>query len=291
MLSKLAQQTAFLASKRANAAALSRYGMTLVKGFSSQPNTESYNNSSHITEKVPKEDYYDGHLLVDHLEYIDDMIGKVMELNESLTELKQTKEDAVLAARTTGVRWIDSADIDRLFEKTKTTKAELAAQHEQLIVMMADAKKYYAVDGPDGDSDGHVKEELEEVNHIIADTAAMDRDTARQLAEMQKTYAVDSPEGDPDALVNEEIQVINSIVADTAAMDHDTARQLAEMQKTYAVDSPEGDPDALVNEEIQVIHSIVADVAASEDAAKIKYRHKMEGAVRNDRVKDPEHDW
>jgi hypothetical protein len=246
MLSKLAQQTAFLTSKRANAAALSRYGMTLVKGFSSQPNTQSYNNSSHIAEKVPNEDYYDGHLLVDHLEYIDDMIGKTMELKESLTELKQTKEDAILAARTTGVRWTDATDIDRLFEKTKKTKAELAAQHEQLIAMMADAKKYYAVDGPDGDSDGHIKEELEEVNHIIADTAAMDRDTARQLADMQKIYAVDSPEGDPDAIVNEEAQVINSILA---------------------------------------------DAAASEEATKIKHRHKMESAVRNDRAKNPEHDW
>jgi hypothetical protein len=49
-------------------------------------------NFSQTVEKVPEEDYYDGHLMADHLEYLDDMMEKTLKVETVMSELKETYE-------------------------------------------------------------------------------------------------------------------------------------------------------------------------------------------------------
>ncbi len=156
-----------------------------------------FSSQQKVEEEVPPEDYYDGHLMADHLEYLDDMIEKTVELKESMEELKQSKLSAIEKA-SSGVKWIETAEIDRLFEQTSAQKAALGEQLEELKVKMAEARKTYAVDSPDGYSDAWEKEEMEEIKHIIDDAAAHeDKEEVerfhKQQEEAAKTFAVDAP--------------------------------------------------------------------------------------------------
>lgn len=148
-------------------------------------------------EEVPDEDYYDGHLMADHLEYLDDMIEKTLTMKKSMEDLKQTKLDAIEKA-SAGVKWVEADEIDRLFEQTSSQKAALGEQLAELKAKMAEARKTYAVDSPDGYSDAWEKEELQEVNHIIQDAAAHEDQEEverfhKQQEEAAKTFAVDAP--------------------------------------------------------------------------------------------------
>jgi BMFP domain-containing protein YqiC len=48
---------------------------------------------------------------------------------------------------------------------------ELESDLAEVKGMLRDAKRTFAVDAPDGESDGHIQEELEEIKHIIDDSA------------------------------------------------------------------------------------------------------------------------
>jgi hypothetical protein len=148
---------------------------------------------------LPPEEYINGHLKTDHLEYLgslledrehrkkshlgqsvfssfdcfgfylDDMIEKTLEIEESMAGLKETygkKKDSY-----TTIGWTSSADIDRLFETAATQKEELSEQIAELKKIMQKAKSTFAVDAPDGSADAGTKEDMEEVNHIIKDAA------------------------------------------------------------------------------------------------------------------------
>lgn len=116
---------------------------------------------------VPPEDYYHGHLMADQLEYLDDMIEKFTELEASINYFNETHDSAAKQ-----VKWMDGKDIDTYFEPASKKKAEMALQVAELKRLMLDAKKTFAVDAPDGESDGHVLEEIMEVSQIIDDAGA-----------------------------------------------------------------------------------------------------------------------
>lgn len=110
-----------------------------------------------------------------------------------------------------------------------------------------------AVDAPDGDSDGHMAEEMKEIQAIFDDVAAHKDEINARLA---KLHAL-----------------------------------MEENQKTFAVEAPDGEVDGHIMEEMEEINHIIDDAAKLEDKEQIEYQHKMEDAVAKERVRDPEHDW
>ena len=116
-------------------------------------------------EFVPDEDYYHGHLMADHLEYLEDMIDKSVQLQETVRIVK----DSHAAALDTNKK-LKAQDVDRLISIARARNQEIAMQLERLQVVMDDNKKTFAVDAPDGEPDWHVIEELETVNELLAST-------------------------------------------------------------------------------------------------------------------------
>jgi len=141
--------------------------------------------------------------------------------------------------------------LEDMLEKNWHDVSEEEMKHLRDLATMKHAPM--AVDGPDGDSDGHMAEELAEVKAIIDDVAAHKEEIKARLQKV--------------------------------------AARVAENKKTFAVDSPDGETDGHIQEEMEEIKHIIEDAAAHEDKQKVLYQHKMEAAVRKDRAKDPEHDW
>ena len=110
-----------------------------------------------------------------------------------------------------------------------------------------------AVDAPDGETDGHLAEEMKEVQAIFDDVAAHKEEINARLAKL-------------NAAIKENL-------------------------KTYAVEAPDGEVDGHILEEMEEINHIIDDAAKLEDKDQIEYQHKMEEGVRKDRARDPEHDW
>jgi hypothetical protein len=246
-LSILARRTALVASQRA-----ASHCTIFVKGLSTKVSKPP------MKEKVPPADYYNGHLMTDHLEYIDDLIEKTMEMEGSMGDLKETytrKREIYYGDEHNGVRWMESSEIDALFQDAATQKAKLSEQLADMKKLLADAKKTFAVDAPDGYPDDLEKEELKEIDFIIEEAAA--HEDGGKIDYQRKMQA----KADVDA------------------------------KKTFAVDAPDGNPDAFEKEELVLIDRIIVEAAANEDAEKIKYKHRMEDAIRKDRIRDPEHDW
>ena len=115
------------------------------------------------TEKVPEEDYYDGHLMADRLEYLDDMLEKTLEMEGSLDKLKDTyakKRDAVASNKS-------KEELEALFAEAATQKDVMAAQIQHLKALLTNAQAITAVDAPDGTSDNELQDGLKEVEQII----------------------------------------------------------------------------------------------------------------------------
>lgn len=120
------------------------------------------------TEKVPPEDYYNGHLMADRLEYLDDMIDKTLEIENNMESLKETYAQKRQAYR-------DSAsleEMEKLFLKAEEQKLMISAQIASLKKTLMGAKSAaFAVDAPDGTSDEMEELFLKEANDIINDSA------------------------------------------------------------------------------------------------------------------------
>jgi hypothetical protein len=110
-----------------------------------------------------------------YMEYLDGMVDKTSELEASIVKLNATygKAKAKMAepGKHSADEWLDAQEIINLFEDAGKQKKDIAAQIVKLKLRMADAKKTFAVDAPDGETDGHMQEEMEEVNRIIDDDA------------------------------------------------------------------------------------------------------------------------
>jgi hypothetical protein len=119
-----------------------------------------------VIENVPPEDYQDGHLITDHLEYLDDMIGKTLEIEDHMERLKQT-----YAEKRQAFQEAKSADeIEALFLKAEAQKYAISQQVAELRRSLMH-RKAFAVDGPDGTSDELDQLYLEEAQSVINDAA------------------------------------------------------------------------------------------------------------------------
>jgi hypothetical protein len=123
-----------------------------------------------IVEDVPPEDYYNGHLIADHLEYLEDMMEVTLKMEESMMELQDIYDEKRLALEDMA----ETVTLDALFEKSAAQKSLLFGQIAELKTVLSNAKAF-ASDGPDGTSDAEVREGINEVNRII-DSAAKNED-------------------------------------------------------------------------------------------------------------------
>ena len=81
-----------------------------------------------------------------------------------------------------------------------------------------------AVDGPDGEPDGELLDELRQIQFILEDVVARKEEIMGRLAKIQaqmedakKTFAVDSPDGEVDGHILEELDEVKHIIEDAAA--------------------------------------------------------------------------
>ena len=122
---------------------------------------------------------------------------------------------------------------------------------------------HFAVDSPDGEVDGHIGEQMIEINHIIDDASKIEVGSLR------------------DQIIKEHEQV------ESMAKDG---------MKFFAVDSPDGENDGYVSDEMDEINHIIEDAAIAEAKGtacreEIERRHQVEKEVASERARDTEHDW
>jgi hypothetical protein len=106
--------------------------------------------------------------------FLDRLMAKTTKMESSLESLKET---ASRNASTTGTTPMDPSKMDAFFEESGKHKQDISQELTEIQSLLrgfsgagaGGNKKLYAVDAPDGDCDGHVLEELEEVAHIIDD--------------------------------------------------------------------------------------------------------------------------
>eukprot|EP00977_Amphora_coffeiformis_P010064 scaffold2353_cov167-Amphora_coffeaeformis.AAC.55 len=147
-----------------------------------------------------------------------------------------------------------------------------------------DPAKFVAVDGPDGTADDTLKEDLEEINHLIEEAALKeDRDFVERLhaqqADAARIYAVEAPDGTPDDAQAKEYEAAQDIVEREAHL-HDPAfvavlhYEQQQIERIYAVDSPDGMSDDLLLEELHQIEDIIDHAAEYEDKDEVRRVHQ-----------------
>lgn len=229
-----------------------------------------------------------GHLLADHLEYLDDMIDKTLKMEESMEGLKDTY--AKKKVEFSNIGWTDSAEIDRLFDTAALQKEEISAQLVELRQMMAAAKaKGFAVDAPDGTSDAMRRENLKQVSQII-DFAAEHEDAAKIAeAHAQSIRGVEAPDGTSDAMRLENLKQVNETIGYVVNHEEEILEQMK--ASIRGVEAPDGTSDAMGMEDLKTVDQIIDYAADHEDKEKIEYEHKMEKEVRKEQARNPEGDW
>jgi hypothetical protein len=125
---------------------------------------------------VPEEDYYNGHLLTDHLEYLDDVLEKTIHLEEAMADLQDIRQRKKQAVDRLKER--SSDEVEGLFRQADH-QSETVRKHIVSIKETVQAAKQrmspFAVDAPDGTPDGYVKEESTEIQKLINKSAASQR--------------------------------------------------------------------------------------------------------------------
>lgn len=266
---------------------------------SSQP------RSKQVDTKIPEADYYHGHLMTDHLEYLDDVLDKSIQLQSELCDLEQIYAKKQKSYNNVG--WMNSAEIDQLFHEAKTKKAnmkeQLAQMRSTLEAAKSKAKIAIAVDAPDGTSDDLEQGEKRYIQHIIDEAALHEnQDTIRLQraadAANRKVLAVDGPDGIPEqATLADDRHAVDEIIEEAAKLENQKAfreKRAADAanRKVLAVDGPDGIPEqAERNEELHVLDEILEEAALHEDKAKVEWSHKVTEAVAKERARDPEHNW
>ena len=147
-----------------------------------QPRSNNYLSfSTQQTERVPPEDYVDGHLLTDHLEFLDDMLDKTLMMEESMAELQDiyNEKRAALADLS------EAVELDVLFEKSASKKALMSSQIAELKAVLNNARAY-ASDAPDGTSDAELRTNAKVVQEIIDDAAQIE-----DVDEVRMKHAMD----------------------------------------------------------------------------------------------------
>ncbi|GKY93837.1 hypothetical protein MPSEU_000350600 [Mayamaea pseudoterrestris] len=112
-------------------------------------------------EFVPEEGYYHGHLITENLEYLNDVIDKSVELQETVRTVKDSHAAAVESNKT-----LKAEDVRRLLALARKRNDEIATQIG-ILQNILDDNRTFAVDAPDGIPDWYVIEELEKVQEIL----------------------------------------------------------------------------------------------------------------------------
>eukprot|EP00980_Cylindrotheca_fusiformis_P009796 scaffold2156_cov115-Cylindrotheca_fusiformis.AAC.21 len=152
---------------------------TLLRAFSSRASGEGRSfqvgvpaerRRNFSVEKVPEEDYYNGHLLADHLEYLEDMLDKTIKIENSMNELKELHEKKHKVLKSDGTT---TDELDALFHHAAQQKSIISNQVADLKQLLMNAQNNsYAVDGPDGTADGEIEDDFVEADRIIDDVAS-----------------------------------------------------------------------------------------------------------------------
>ena len=86
--------------------------------------------------------------------------------------------------------------LHNLYHKIDALESELSNLKSQV----KEQQRIFAIDAPDGESDGHLQEELQEINHIIEDAAAVEEREAiekkHKLEKETKKFHARDPEHD-----------------------------------------------------------------------------------------------
>lgn len=119
-----------------------------------------------VVERVPLEDYQHGHLITDHLEYLEDMITKTLEIDDQMDSLKLTYAEKREAIHQSA----PPEKIEALFLRAEAQKSTISQQVADLRQSLIQCKSF-AVDAPDGTSDELKGLYVEEAQSMINDSA------------------------------------------------------------------------------------------------------------------------
>jgi hypothetical protein len=138
--------------------------------FFSTVSTTTTPTPNRIVETIDpnSDEYYEGHLLTDQLEYIDVIMDKAVEIEESIDRLQTLYKQKKAVAM--NVQWMTANDIEELFQESQQQKKrikELVANVKELSSEVKGRIFYNGVDAPDGTSDDMVKKDMEAVDSII----------------------------------------------------------------------------------------------------------------------------
>jgi hypothetical protein len=163
MLSSIARRSISTLAKKPVMA----YSGTVLRSFSAYRPPQQHRMFA--AEKVPEEDYYDGHLMTEHLEYLDDMLDKTIEIEKSLDDLKETYSQKRSEYENAGLLE-SSEELEQLLDQAAAQKANISIQLTNLKTIMLNAHAT-AIDAPDGTSDAELRDGYQEVNKIIEHAA------------------------------------------------------------------------------------------------------------------------
>ena len=108
-----------------------------------------------------------------------EMLEKMMEHDihvDSVQELKAAMRRRPMAVdapdgESDGHLAEEMQEIQSILDDVAAHKEEIKARLQKVAAAVKEAQRIYAVDSPDGETDGHIAEELEEIKHIIDDAA------------------------------------------------------------------------------------------------------------------------
>ena len=150
--------------------------------------------SDSLSFRMPHKAYdHGGHLKTDQLEFLDQQVQEaVLLVEDNLNALKNTH-----SIKREHLEKNNHDAIPPLMELAAQQKQDMTENLARLKALLQDVhfskSVTYAVDAPDGESDGRFEEEMQEVHHIIAEPGNKKRDVSNM-----KEFAVDSPDGEAD---------------------------------------------------------------------------------------------
>lgn len=111
--------------------------------------------------------------VVDHkfLDQIEEKASQMEDLMQDLGETHSTKQEPIQEMKQT-VKWMDPEEMEFLFDLAARQKRELRDQLTEIQCSLAAAKTNFAVDAPDGESDGRMEEEMDAVQQILEEHVA-----------------------------------------------------------------------------------------------------------------------
>jgi hypothetical protein len=198
------------------------------RSFSAQMQKHGNNDKEMLHEKTTHPSKTNkGQEMEGYREYLDKMMNKTSKMESSMQALQDTYAQKKRHVYGSTIKWMDASDIDRLFDESSKHKQDISTELSELKSILQDARQdaryFYGVDAPDGESDWHVHEEMQEINHIIEDAAVLeDKDEVMRRHEMKaeaaRIFAVDAPDGDPDGHVQEEVHEVQHIIDNTTVL-------------------------------------------------------------------------